>query len=96
TYYPWTTGFEPVNVGLFALNNQRMPGFSTVDLLLEQHIGLDFWPQSDVSVYIDVRNLFNTQNVAWMDANGGVGGELGDPSGYYVGRRTRFGFRASF
>ncbi|HUI08725.1 MAG TPA: TonB-dependent receptor [Bacteroidota bacterium] len=96
TYYPWSTGFEPVSVGLFAINNQRMPGFSTVDILLEQHLPLGFWRASDVSFYLDVRNLFNTQNVAWMDANGQVGGELQDPSGYYIGRRTRVGIRAAF
>jgi len=96
TYYPWATGFEPINVGLFALNNQRMPGFSTIDILIEQHIALDFWPACDLSLYLDVRNLFDTQNVAWMDANGRVGGELGDPSGYDTGRRTRLGLRASF
>lgn len=96
TYYPWTTGFEPVNVGIFALNNQRMPGYSTIDILLEQHIPLGFWPGCDASLYLDVRNLLNTQNVAWMDANGQVGGELEDPSGYYIGRRTRVGFRAAF
>jgi hypothetical protein len=96
TFYPSTTGFEPINVGLFALNNQRMPGYSAMDILLEQHIDLDFWPGSDASVYLDVRNLLDSQNVAWMDANGQVGGELQDPSGYYVGRRTRIGIRASF
>jgi len=96
TYYPTTSGFAPIDVGLFSLNNQRMPGYSSVDVLLEQHMTLDFWPGCDASVYLDVRNLLNSQNVAWMDANGQVGGELGDPSGYYIGRRTRFGVRLSF
>jgi hypothetical protein len=96
TYYPATTGFEPVNVGIFSLNNQRMPAYAGIDILVEQHFTPAFWPACDASLYLDVRNLLNTHNVAWMDANGAVGGELGDPSGYYVGGRTRLGIRASF
>jgi outer membrane receptor protein involved in Fe transport len=78
------------------LNNQRMPAYAGIDILVEQHFTPAFWPACDASLYLDVRNLLNTHNVAWMDANGAVGGELGDPSGYYVGRRTRLGIRASF
>jgi outer membrane receptor for ferrienterochelin and colicin len=96
TYYPVTSGFAPINLGVFSQNNQRMPGYSSFDILLEQHFTMDFWSGCDGSVYCDVRNLFNTQNVAWMDSNGQIGGELGDPSGYYIGRRTRVGIRASF
>ena len=96
TYYPTTSGFAPINVGIFSQNNQRMPGYASIDVLLEQHFTMDFWPGCDASVYCDVRNLLDAQNVAWMDSNGQIGGELGDPSGYYIGRRTRIGLRAAF
>ncbi len=96
TYYPTTTGFEPINQGIFSENNQRMPGYSNVDVLVEQHFTLDFWPGCDASLYLDIRNLLNAQNVVWMDSNGKIGGELDDPSGYFIGRRTRIGVRASF
>ncbi len=96
TYYPTTSGFAPVNLGVFSQNNQRMPGYSSIDILIEQHFTMGFWPLCDASVYCDVRNLLDAQNVAWMDANGRIGGELGDPSGYSIGRRTRIGIRASF
>ncbi len=96
TYYPAASGFAPISLGMFSQNNQRMPGYSGIDVLLEQHFTMGFWPECDASVYCDVRNLLDAQNVAWMDSNGHIGGELGDPSGYSIGRRTRIGIRASF
>ena len=43
-----------------------------------------------------MRNVFNSMNVKWEDSNGRIGGELGDPSGYYIGRRTRVGLQIDF
>jgi hypothetical protein len=96
TYYPTTSALAPVNAGIFSQNNQRMPGYAGIDLLVEQHMTLDFWPGCDASVYCDMRNILDAANVSWMDSNGRIGGELGDPSGYFIGRRTRIGIRASF
>ncbi len=94
TNYPTATGFEPVDGGLFVQNNARMPSYSNVDIRIEQVFLFDWWTGTRVKVYLDVRNLFNTQNVMWMDSNGRIGGELGDPSGYSIGRRTRVGLQA--
>jgi hypothetical protein len=49
-----------------------------------------------LTAFVDVRNLANAKNVAWMDSNSRIGGELGDPSGYYIGRRTSAGLQLSF
>ncbi len=96
TYYPTSTGFEQINSGLFAVNNQRMPGYASVDLVLERQWAVEWWENGMLSLYCDIRNLTNAANVAWMDSNGRIGGELSDPSGYFIGRRTRLGVRANF
>ena len=44
-------------------------------------------------LYLDIRNVFNRKNVIWMDSSGRIGGELGDPAGYSIGRRTHLGLR---
>lgn len=97
TYYPSSTGFVPLaGAGIFSLNNQRMPAYTNIDLVLEHYCTPGWWPGARFTVYCDVRNLTDEQNVAWMDSNGRVGGELSDPSGYFIGRRTRLGLRIAF
>ena len=49
-----------------------------------------------MTLYMDCRNVLNERNVAWMDSNGRIGGELGDPSGYHIGRRTSLGLKVEF
>jgi hypothetical protein len=46
-----------------------------------------------ITVYVDARNLLNKKNVRWIDSNGKIGGELGDPNAYYDPRRVRVGVR---
>lgn len=41
--------------------------------------------------YIEGRNLLNKRNVKWMDSNGRIGGELGDPTAFYELRRVNIG-----
>jgi outer membrane receptor protein involved in Fe transport len=96
TNYPTSTGFEPINGGRFYENNDRMPAYFNVDLKVEQHFGLGWWPNAALTAYLDVRNATNAQNVKWVDSNGKIGGELGDPSGYYIGRRTSLGVQVEF
>jgi outer membrane receptor for ferrienterochelin and colicin len=91
TSYPTSTGFEPVDGGPFVQNNDRMPEYFVMDLKVEKHFQLSPTAGSRLTLLLDVRNLTNAQNVAWIDSNGRIGGELGDPSGYYIGRRTRLG-----
>lgn len=96
TAYPTSTGFEPVVGGFFVLNNARMREYSNIDLRAEKHFALSSTSEALLTLFVDVRNLGNVKNVAWMDSNSRIGGELGDPSGYFVGRRTNVGLQLSF
>ena len=96
TNYPTATGFEPVDGGAFIQNNDRMPSYNDVDLRVEQAFSIGFMPTAHPKVFVDMRNVFNSMNVKWEDSNGRIGGELGDPSGYYIGRRTRVGLQIDF
>jgi outer membrane receptor protein involved in Fe transport len=93
TRYPTSTGFEPVNAGAFVLNNDRMPHYLLVDLRAEKHFMFSPASSSRLTVFLDIRNLTNEKNVVWMDSNSRIGGELNDPSGYAIGRRTRLGIQ---
>ncbi len=96
TAYPTSTGFEEIDGGVFLQNNARMSAYTNVDLRAEQRFRFSWWPGAVLALYVDCRNLLNEKNVRWMDSNGLEGGELGDPSGYYTGRRTSLGFRVVF
>ncbi len=96
TAYPTSTGFEPVDGGLFVLNNARMREYMNIDLRAEKHFPIPMANEALLTLFVDVRNLANSKNVAWMDSNSRIGGELGDPSGYFTGRRTSVGLQFSF
>jgi len=96
TNYPTSTGFEPVNGGLFVQNNARMPYYFNTDIKVEKFFTLGWWSGAKLKLYVDIRNISNEQNVRWVDSNGKVGGELRDPSGYYIGRRTSVGAQIEF
>ncbi|MEW6509499.1 MAG: TonB-dependent receptor [Bacteroidota bacterium] len=96
TRYPTATGFEPVVAGLFIQNNDRMPSTFNLDMKAERSFRLDWWNGVVATVYCDVRNLTNQNNVSWIDSNGRVGGELDDPGGYVIGRRTLVGLQVTF
>lgn len=93
TYYPSRDGYtaETSNVP-FRPNNDRMASYYRADLKLSKTFRL--WGAGQAKIYLDVRNLADTMNEKWRDSSGRVGGELGDPSGYYVGRRTSLGIEA--
>jgi len=96
TNYPTATGWEPVKGGLFSQNNARMPSYFNADVRIEKILRFDWWSNATVKLFLDIRNVSNDKNVRWVDSNGKVGGELEDPSGYYIGRRTRLGIQAEF
>ena len=96
TAYPTSTGFEPVVGGLFLLNNARMREYANIDLRAEKHFPFSSGNGTLLTFFVDVRNLANERNVAWVDSNSRIGGELGDPSGYFIGRRTNVGLQFSF
>ncbi len=93
TYYPTRDGFVPADTSQwFSPNNRRMTSVTTVDVKLSRSFGA-WGPLTDAGIYLDIRNLLNQKNVRWMDSNGRIGGELGDPSAYYDLRRVRVGIR---
>ncbi|HKJ68374.1 MAG TPA: TonB-dependent receptor [bacterium] len=95
TYYPSRDGFTTETPGLpFKPNNDRMAAYSRMDMKIRKQWQIKGW--IDLTTYLDVRNVFDQRNVKWVDSSGRVGGELGDPSGYYTGRRTYVGFEAAF
>lgn len=96
TRYPTSTGFEKVNGGIFVQNNARMPAAFGLDLRAQQQIHIPWWPEARAAVYVDCRNVADQQNVVWVDSNGRIGGELDDPSGYSIGRRTNIGVQIEF
>jgi len=49
-----------------------------------------------ITLYADISNILNRANVRWIDSNGRIGGELGDPGAYYEPRRVRIGIQGDF
>lgn len=96
TFYPIANPFAPVDSSLFAPNNARMPPFFDMDLKVQKHFAFSWWPAAVLTLYVDIRNVTNAKNVQWMDSNGRIGGELNDPSGYFIGRRTHVGLHVAF
>ncbi|HTX17014.1 MAG TPA: TonB-dependent receptor [Bacteroidota bacterium] len=95
TYYPTKDGFTPLDSTLaFIPNNARMPSYSSLDIKISKPIHLNYARFLDLVLFIDARNVLNSKNVRWMDSSGRIGGELGDPGAYYVGRRIRGGVTA--
>ncbi len=94
TYYPSRDGFTPLYpTAVFIPNNRRMEDYINTDVKISKEIELGFSRYSRLLVYADIRNLFDALNVRWMDASGRIGGELGDPSAYFIPRRSRIGVR---
>lgn len=95
TYYPSRDGFTPEDPTIeFEPNNARMKEFSLLNLKASRtfNVGTKETPVH-LTVYADVRNLFNARNVRWVDSAGRIGGELEDLSAYDPYRRTRIGMR---
>ena len=97
TYYPTRDGFTPLNPSkVFLPNNARMSDVVVVNAKFSRQFILDNAGRHLLTVYVDARNLLNRMNVRWMDSNGKIGGELGDPSAYYDPRRIRLGAKWEF
>ncbi len=89
TYYPSRTGYVPDLSVEMKPNNARMRTVAYVDIKMFKNWRL----AKDVTIqtYADVRNLFDKYNVLWIASDGKIGGELGDPSAFDVGRRINLG-----
>jgi outer membrane receptor for ferrienterochelin and colicin len=93
SYYPTKDGFTPANRSIpFVPNNKRMSEVTTVAMKLKKRFELSVPAAWAVVLYLDGANMLNAENVRWMDSNGRVGGELGDPGAYYDPRRVSLGF----
>jgi outer membrane receptor for ferrienterochelin and colicin len=94
TFYPTRDGYTPVDTSkAFIPNNRRMESNLFVNLKLMRHFELDDAGATRLVIFADVRNILNMKNVRWIDSNGRIGGELGDPGAYYDPRRVRIGLR---
>ncbi|MDZ7317918.1 MAG: TonB-dependent receptor [candidate division KSB1 bacterium] len=89
TYYPSRTGYVPdLNIEMKP-NNARMRTVSYVDVKLFKNWLLG--KNLSLQTYVDVRNLLDKFNVLWIASDGRIGGELGDPGAYDIGRRVHLG-----
>ena len=92
TYFPTRDGFTAEDTTrAFIPNNARLPSSNLVSVKFSRRFSLG--GLSTFSVYGDVRNLLNAKNARWADANGRIGGQLGDLSAYYEPRRFSLGIR---
>ncbi len=94
TYYPSRTGYIADLAVEMKPNNARMRTASYIDMKIFKN-----WTISNrlsLMTYLDVRNLFDKYNVLWIASDGKIGGELGDPSAWDVGRRINLGMKVSF
>ncbi len=103
TYYPSKDGFTPERPEQsFLPNNKRMPVNNFLDIKVSKkfRFGLEqneIRPyRYNIYIYLDIRNVLNARNVRWIDSSGRIGGELYDPSAYYIGRRSKVGARIEF
>lgn len=92
TYFPTKDGYTPLDTTqAFIPNNARMASNSTISIKFTRRIQLS--GLSALTFYGEVRNVFDSENPRWADSNGRVGGQLGDPSAYYEGRRFSLGIK---
>jgi outer membrane receptor protein involved in Fe transport len=97
TFYPTRDGFTPLDsTKEFVPNNRRMEDVLFFNVKLTRQFELGGSRPYLLTVYADIRNALNKRNVLWMDSNGRIGGDLGDPSAYYDPRRVRVGARVEF
>lgn len=97
TFYPTRDGITPLDTTKgFVPNNARMVSVFILDAKMHRTFSLGDNGLRTATVFVDIRNMTNARNVVWMDSNGRVGGELGDPGAYDKPRRIRLGVRVEF
>ncbi len=90
TYAPSASGVLPEGTDLVP-NNERMRDVFSLDARLSREIVLGPGGRMSLLLFCDVRNLTDRRNVLWISSDGRIGGELGDPGAWTIGRRTRIG-----
>lgn len=97
TFFPTRDGFVAADPQKVLLpNNARMKDVVLVHLKMSKQFAFGAADQYRLTIYFDGRNILNTRNVRWIDSNGRIGGELGDPSAYYDPRRVRVGAKLEY
>lgn len=97
SYYPTRDGFTAQNPSVpFVPNNKRMSDVTTIALKIRKRFEFSASIPSAVVLYLDGTNVLNAHNIRWMDSNGRVGGELGDPGATYDPRRVALGCSVEF
>lgn len=94
TYFPSRTGYVADLSFEMKPNNARMRTVSYVDVKFFKNWTLA--KNLSIQTYVDVRNFFDKYNVLWIASDGSIGGELGDPSAFDIGRRVNLGVKLSF
>lgn len=70
-------------------NSDRMQETSYLDIRIDKSLSLAGF---NFLLYTELLNLFDKQNILWVDSQGTTGGILGDPGAWDIGRRYRLGF----
>ena len=98
TYFPSNDGVKSVYpVEYFTPNNRRMDANNFLDLKLMREFSFTAGLRNlTLTFYGDIRNVFNTKNVLWVDSSGKIGGELEDVTAYYSPRRARLGVTVAY
>lgn len=96
TYFPSLDGFTPENPEMqFLPNNRRMPSNQFLNFKIYRNFVVKGIMNRNcllkIKTYVDARNVLDKPNVRWIDSCGRIGGELGDPSAFYTGRRVNAG-----
>lgn len=94
TYFPTRDGYTPLDSSkAFLPNNRRMDHVIIVNMKVMREFERVWIGKSRVVLYADIRNLFDTRNIRWIDSNGRIGGELDDPGAFHEPRRMKLGAR---
>jgi len=78
-------------------NNARMRDIFLMDTRVSRAWPIRWWGNdSQLILFLDVRNITDRKNVDWIASDGQIGGELRDPGAYRIGRRMRIGIEVRF
>ena len=94
TYYPSRDALVPDLKIKVEPNNARMENVSYLDIKMNYRFQL--FKNIKTTLYLDSRNLLDRLNVLWIASDGSIGGELGDPSAWDIGRRVNLGLKLEF